>query len=151
MNMKFDERDLQKLMKKFDGLSKGEMTKFVKPAVEVGVKKIGQAAKRNAKVNVKGLTISKMVTYKTWSRAGSVFGRVMAQTKKIGDRTVKIDGREVPFEVVANILEYGSSTRNIKARHFMKRAYEVEGKKAKDQILRQLINKINVLGKTGKV
>ncbi len=32
----------------------------------------------------------------------------------ITNRTVKLDGRDVPFNVVANILEFGSRSRNIR-------------------------------------
>jgi hypothetical protein len=59
-----------------------------------------------------------------------VYGRVILED--IESRTVIVEGREVPFNVVANILEFGSEARNIREYAVMRTARD----EARDEAIR---------------
>ena len=77
-----------------------------------------------ARSRAPGKTIRRMIGRKVWTKGLAVRGKVYVKPNP--GRTVSFDGRELPFEFVANVLEFGSSSRGIRPRAFMRGARETK-------------------------
>jgi HK97 gp10 family phage protein len=95
----------------------------MRPAIRAGCRVIAKEAKQRAPGD-KRHRIRRLidVMVKTTSK-GNVIGRVYVKESKAD--TITLDGREVPFNVVANILEFGSP--EIPAQSFMRKSRRVKG------------------------
>ena len=97
---------------------------IMRPAINAGLTPIKKRAVSLAKSNFKSDTIAKEIgkSVKKARRRGGITG--MVYVKPQPERMVKVNGREVPFEVVANILEFGRKDGSLPARSFMRKARE---------------------------
>ena len=94
--------------------------KVVIPSVRAALKPIRTKARQLQKHQSLKKTI-KSRAFK--SKKGDILGKVFLSKNKDG-RTINLEGREVGFEVVGNILEFGSAKRNITPQPFMRPARE---------------------------
>jgi ABC-type antimicrobial peptide transport system permease subunit len=114
----------KKLARELGILAGKSLKKIMKPAINAGLNPIKKRAEQLAKGNFKSKTIAKQVkkSAKVSKDKTGIVGQVFIKHQP--ERTIKIEGREAPFEVVANILEFGSAEMNIPARSYMRRGRE---------------------------
>lgn len=101
----------------------GKMQKRVmRSAVAKGLAPIAKQAKANQRhKSLRELIGKKVIRKKSGDAAGKVY------MKPSPDRTINLQGREVGFEVVGNILEFGSAKRGIAPQPFMRPARQQAG------------------------
>jgi hypothetical protein len=114
------------LMAQLSGMSKSARNKIVKPALAAGAKIVAKAVRRHARGGLfKSDTMAKMVKVKVWNskrRRGETVAKVYAD-ERVDKRTVKVQGRNVPFAVVANIQEYGKKDGSLPPHPFFRPGY----------------------------
>lgn len=115
------DKELEKKLKK---LPAQILKKVLRPAISAGTTPMKQALKRTiASSFINSEQFVQNVSKRTKiNRKKGMMGFV--GVKDIQGRTIKIKGEEKPFNVVLNILEFGSQKMNIKPRGFFKRAFE---------------------------
>lgn len=99
-------------------LKSSAVQRVMKPAMSKGLDPI----MRRAKSNAPWASIRRLIGKKVTGRGTKISGKVFM--KPSNNRTIMLDGREVGFEVVANILEFGSAKQNIRPQPFMRPARE---------------------------
>lgn len=111
----------KELAAKIAALAGKGANKIMRPAIGKGLVPIMKQAKANQRhASLRKLIGKKVITKKTWPN--DVAGKVYMKPSK--DRTINLNGREVGFEVVGNILEFGSAKQNIPPQPFMRPARE---------------------------
>lgn len=115
----------KKLQKQLEMLKDSVVRQVMKPAYSKALTPINKEAKRLANQNFNSKTISKMIGKKVSvsKRGKGLVGKVYVRPDKTG-RTIDIEGRQAPFEVVANIQEFGKKDGSLPARPFMRPAME---------------------------
>ncbi len=109
----------KKLSARIAALESKVSNKIMRAAVSKGLIPIAKQAKANQRhASLRKLIGKKVITKKRWPK--DVAGKVYMKPSK--DRTIMLEGRNVGFEVVANILEFGSAKRNITPQPFMRPA-----------------------------
>ena len=121
-----------------------EALKIATLGIREGLKPIKKRAQELAKANFKSETISKMIRSKAKKGIGKVY------INKMPDRTVTVEGREVPFEVVANILEFGRLDGSMPPRSYMRRAREEKGKEGLEIAKKVIAGGVNLLNRKRK-
>ncbi len=112
-------RELEIIGKRMRQFDKKANKKILLPAIRKGIIPIKRQAKRNAPWK----SIRKLIASKAFvARSKNVIGKVFVRKSK--DRTIKLEGRTVGFEVAANILEFGRKKGDLKPRPFMRTARE---------------------------
>ena len=93
------------LAKRIAALAGKGANRIMRPAIGKGLAPILKQAKANQRhASLRKLIGKKVITKKAWPK--DVAGKVYMKPSK--DRTINLQGREVGFEVVGNILEFGS-------------------------------------------
>ena len=93
-------------------------------AVRKGLLPVKQEAKRLANTLFKSNSLSKLITIKAGkTKRGDAYGKVYVSPTK-GQRNIKLDGREVPLAVAANIQEFGRKDGSLKPHAFMRPALD---------------------------
>jgi len=124
---------LDKLLRDMQQIDRQMNSRVVRPATLRALAPI----KRRAKKNAKWKSIQRLISGKAFvSKKGEVKGKVYLKPDK--ERTITLEGREVGFEVVGNILEFGSVTKNIRPRPFMRPAADEGGTEAKAILEREI-------------
>jgi len=108
----------KKLAKAILALPDKVQKKVVRSSLSRGLTPIARTARKNQQHKSLKKLIGKSVIKR--KRDKMYAGKVYMKPSK--DRTIMLKGREVGFEVVGNILEFGSAKRNIKAQPFMRPA-----------------------------
>ena len=109
---------LDNILRNLKRIDRQMNSKVIRPAINKGLKPIQSATKNNCKWK----SIRRLISKKAYvNRKKEVKGKVFLRPDKSG-RTIMIKGREVGFEVVGNILEFGSVKQNITPRPFMRPA-----------------------------
>lgn len=115
-------KNIQKVEKQFK-------KKVTKPAFNKALEPIKQQAQINCRhESLKKLIGKKVITVKKGSRKGEISGKVFMKPSK--DRKIILDKREVGFEVVANILEFGRKKGDLKPQPFMRPAIAMRQQEA---------------------
>jgi len=108
---------LSEVMKNLQKVDKQFNSKVILPAVRKGLVPI----QRQAKANCNHASLKKLIGKKAFiNKKKEVSGKVYMLPSK--DRTIKLQGRDVGFEVVANILEFGRKRGDLKPEPFMRPA-----------------------------
>jgi HK97 gp10 family phage protein len=124
---------LEKLLRDMQQIDRQMNSRVVRPATRRALAPI----KRRAKQNAKWKSIRRLISSKSFiNKKGEVKGKVYLRPDK--KRTVILQGREVGFEVVGNILEFGSAKKNIQPRPFMRPAADQGGAEAKAVLEREI-------------
>jgi len=112
------------LEKELRELYQGVRLSIMRSAINAGLTPILKRAISLAKSNFKSDTIAKHIkkSAKNKNKKKGVVGKVFVEEQP--ERKIKLEGREVPFEVVSNILEFGRKDGSLPARSFMRRARE---------------------------
>jgi len=139
------------LAKKLKKLADTSARKVMRPAINAGLTPIRKRAIELAKANFKSDTIAKEIgkSAKKSRRGSGVVGKVFI--KKQPNRTIKIKGKQVPFEVVANILEFGRKDGSLQARSFMRRAREEMGGQAIIKVREKALERLEIEWEKGKI
>lgn len=118
---------LEQLLRNMQQIDRQMNSRVVRPATLRALTPI----KRRAKQNAKWKSIQRLISAKAFvsKKKGDVKGKVYLKPDK--KRTVTLEGRKVGFEVVGNILEFGSVTKNIRPRPFMRPAADEGATEAK--------------------
>lgn len=133
------------LMAKLEMLGRKSLTAVLKPAVNKGLNPIMQKAKQNCKWN----SLRKLIGKKTGkTKKGTISGKVYMKPSK--ERTIKLNGRDVGFEAVANILEFGSSKQNIRPQPFMRPARQQAHSQALTEFQKEAESRLKKLAESGK-
>jgi hypothetical protein len=120
---------LKGIVKNIEKVQRAVEKNIMRNAVSQGLKPIMERAKSLAASNFKSNTIAKMIGKKAYlNKKKQIIGKVFVRPQP--DRTVKLQGRDVPFEVVANVLEFGRKDGSLPARSYMRRARDEAGGKA---------------------
>jgi hypothetical protein len=123
------DKELQKQIKNM-GEKAGK--RVMKSAIGAGL----TILRKEAKAKAPSESIGKLIAKKAWiTRRGKVNGHIYI--KEDGSRTIMLDGRQVDFSAVASILEFGSMSRGIRARRFMRNARESAGDRAVQKVIQQ--------------
>lgn len=106
------------IINKMRTIDKKFNSKVVRPAMAAALKPMQQKAKGLQRHS----SLRKLISRKAFvsKKRNEVLGKVYLRPDK--KRTVMIDGREVGFEVVGNILEFGSVKQNITPQPVMRPA-----------------------------
>lgn len=130
---------IEKDLKKID---RQAYSKVLKPAMKKAVKPI----QKQAKANAKWPSIKKLIKTKVQKGKNGILGKIFVAPDKSG-RKIQIEGRNVGFEVVANILEFGRAApfnaggiKVVKPVAFMRNA-EAQKKTEAFDVLRKEITK----------
>ncbi len=145
-------KGFEELEKKLKNIENKMADKVLKAATSKGLDPI----KRRAKANCQWSSIKKLIGKKAWKNKNkNITGKVYLKPSKEG-RTIKLDGRDVGFEAVGMILEFGrpgkkshGKTPPMPPRPFMRPAREQakgqalkamanEGKKKLDELVRKI-------------
>jgi len=118
------DKDLAKALKKISDVS---ARKVMRSAIGFGMTPIRREARRLAPNS-----IARLIHKRARAKGTTVNG--MIYVKEHESRTVKLDGRDVDFAVVANFLEFGSASQNIKPIAFMRRARETKKTEAIERV-----------------
>ena len=111
----------KELEKKLKRLPEQVAKKVLRPGISAGLTPVKNALTKNIRNSVKnGGQFKTGKAVKKYRKDNGIFG--MVGVKKMSERKFKLKGREVPFNVVLNILEFGSQKMNIKPKGFMRRA-----------------------------
>lgn len=110
---------VKELNRQFAAIEKGVQDKIAKPALRKGLNVVAKRAKAELwwSEHLRGLIGARVSKRKA---DGEAIGKVYMMPSP--DRTINLNGREVGFEVVANIFEFGSVKQNIRPRPFMRSA-----------------------------
>jgi hypothetical protein len=111
----------KELLRNLKSIREGSAKRIMRKAITAGLLPVQQEAKRL----VKARSLKRLIARRASVKSTAVNGMVYVKTAK--DRTITLEGREVDFSVVANILEFGSQSRKIPARRFMRGARESQG------------------------
>jgi len=126
---------VEQILGKMAKIDKAFDRKVVKPSMAVALKPIQKIAKSLQKHK----SLKKLISRKAFiSKKKGVLGKVYLRPSK--DRTIIFQGREVGFETVGNILEFGSAKQNIKPQPVMRSA-RASGSAAARAILKSEIKK----------
>jgi hypothetical protein len=119
---------LKAIVRNIDNVKSDVEKKIIRNAIAQGLKPIMARAKSLAKSNFKSNTIAKMIGKKVYTnKRKQIIGKIFVKEQK--DRMVKVQGKDVPFNVVANFLEFGRLDGSLPARSYMRRARdEARGK-----------------------
>jgi len=106
---------MDEVFKKLKKIDRDFNRKVVKPAINAGLEPIKQRAKQNCRHE----SLRKLISKKAFisKRDKQTKGKVYLKPEK--ERKIKLDGKEAGFEVVGNIMEFGSQKRNIRPQPFM--------------------------------
>jgi transposase InsO family protein len=115
----------KEVMKSMSILERRVQDKIARPSLAKGIAVVARGARRNQK----HMSLRKLVGQKVIRRKADKEFSAKVFMKPSKDRTIKLKGREVGFEVVGTILEFGSATQNITPQPFMRPALE-QGKGA---------------------
>lgn len=143
----------KELQKTILNLTNSAAKKIMRPAVANGLKPIKKEAKTIADQKFKSDSLSRLIGIKARAKKDNVFGKVFMVPRKT-DRTIKIKGQEVPFEVAANIQEFGRKDGSLEPHSFMRPAMDnkrSEAMKKVEEKARELLPKVvNQLRTKGK-
>lgn len=134
----------QALARKLAGLPDKVQAKVMRSAMSRGLTPLAQAARRLQRHPSLRKLIAKAVVRRKRDR--DWIGKVYMKPAK--ERTVRIDGRVVGFEVVGNILEFGSLKRHIAPQPFMRPARRQAGPAAIRALADQVRKKLRQMGAT---
>lgn len=130
----------EQLKKNLSGLQFKIRDRIMVKAIRSGLVPIGREAKRLARSQFAGDSITKMVSRKAAkSKQGGLYGKVFIDDKKT-DRTIIVEGREVPLSVAANIQEYGRKDGSLAPRPFMRPAADSQ----KDAAVNRMADKAKI-------
>lgn len=118
--------------------------KIMRPSIVAGLKPIRKEARANADSKFKSDSLSRLIGIKAKAKKDKVFGKVFMRPDKSG-RTIKIKGKEVPFEAVANIQEFGRKDGSLEPHAFMRPAADskrTEALKEVENKARELLPKV---------
>jgi len=140
----------QQLQKDLNTLASSSVNDIMRNPIRAGLQPIREAASQQykaygwdefgAKRNLKRVVNS--------GKKGVVGSVVLAD---ITSRKVTIEGREVPFNVVANILEFGSRKRNIREYRVMRDARDKNQQEALSIVHRKTTEQIEKKWKSGRL
>lgn len=136
--------DDKELNAKLTALPDKVQAKVMRRAIGCGLMPIARQARNLQRhASLRKLIGTKVVKRK---RDREWVGKVYLKPSK--ERTIMIEGREIGFEVVGNILEFGSAKRNIKPQPFMRAAREQAGGAAIAAVANQAVVELKKLGAT---
>lgn len=93
-------------------------------SIRKGLLPVKREAKRLSNSQFKSDTIAKLITVKAGkTRHGDAYGKVFVSPTK-AQRTIKLEGRDVPLAVAANIQEFGRKDGSLKPHPFMRPAMD---------------------------
>ncbi len=102
----------EKLQKDLNALASSSVNKVLRKPIRAGLQPIRQEASNEyRKLGWDEFAEKRNLVRKVGTGKKGVVGRV--EIADIWNRMVTVEGRQVPFNVVANILEFGSRKRNI--------------------------------------
>lgn len=132
---------LNDLIKNIDRVDKDFNRKVFLPAIRKGLNIIA----KQAKANCKWQSLRKLISKKAFisKKDKNAKGKVFLRPSK--DRTIKLEGREVGFEVVGNILEFGSVKQNIKPHPFMRPARDHAAARARFEMEKEAEKRLKML------
>lgn len=105
--------------------------RVMRPALLAGLKILRAEARRNAP----GSYLQKLIKSRVRTgKRGNVIGQIYVDAGY--DRPVMWDGQLKPFAFVANVLEFGSSKRNIRPIAYMRGARDSKGPQALADVAR---------------
>jgi len=107
------------LLRSLKSIREGSAKRIMRKAITAGLLPVQREAKRL----VKSRSLKRLISRRASVKNTAVNGMVYVREDK--DRKIKLEGREVDFSVVANILEFG--TDQIQPRRFMRGARESQG------------------------
>jgi len=111
--------------------------RVMRKAIRKGLKIIQTIAKTKAP----GTTIAKLLKVSVRTGREGIIGAVEV---KPSERTVSFEGREIGFEFVANVLEFGSTKMNIREQRFLRGAREQGGPAALAMITQEAGKQLEV-------
>jgi hypothetical protein len=120
----------EELRKDIKRMSNSSWKRILRRAVRNALTPIYQQARADAPSS----TIRKLIKKHVYTTKHRVVGMIRVARSS---RTVTFQGRQIGFEFVANVLEFGSPTQNIRARRYMRGARERRGKEASDRLIRE--------------
>ncbi len=124
MSKAFDIIGDKQIEAQLKNLGRNAERRIMRPAVSKALTPVNRQAKANARAQLSSSTISRMIGKRVWSnRNRRVVGKVYVRPDKTG-RTIILEGRVVPFEVVANILEFGRKDGSMPPRPMVRVALE---------------------------
>ena len=112
------------LQAKLRELRKAAQNRIMRPAINAGLTPILTQARATAPSTEIRKLLKKRVAK---GRGGSVIGMVRVTEST---RMVEYQGRQVPFDLVAMVLEFGSDKMNIRARRYLRDARDQQGQAA---------------------
>ena len=131
------DKELEKTLLK---LSDRAAAMVMRPAISAGLTPVMKEAKLISNQKFKSDSLAKLIGKKAWSKKDKVSGKIFMLPNK-STRTIKIKGKDVPFEVAANIQEFGRKDGSLESHAFMRPAL---GNKKSDA-LKALTNKAREL------
>ena len=114
----------EKLRRGLKALRGAAQRKIMRPAINAGLTPILQQARADAPGNTIPRLLKKRVKN---GKRGNVIGQVYV---KESPRKVRFRGREIGFEFVASVLEFGSPRQGIRARRYLRGARDKRGQEA---------------------
>jgi HK97 gp10 family phage protein len=132
---------IQSLIAEMERIDRQMNSKVVRPATLRALSPI----RKRAKANAPSESLKKLISAKAFvsKKKKEVKGKVYLKPDK--KRTIKLQGREVGFEVVGNILEFGSVKQNIRPRPFMRPAAAEGAAEAKNILEKEIRERLKKL------
>ncbi len=109
----------------------------MRPAISAGLTPIRRRAIQLAKSLFGSDTIAREIAKSTKKSKGGSGITGMVFVKEQPERTVTVKGRKVPFEVVAQILEFGRKDGSLEEKSFMRKAREEKREEALSIVTRK--------------
>jgi hypothetical protein len=142
----------RELKAKLKRLPRQLQNKVLRQSVSMGLTPLKSTAVRLAKQKFKSDTIAKMIRKKSGrSRRGyGVYGMIYvskdSKSRSDSGKPPTVNGRVVPFSVIAQILEFGHKDGRVPAKSYMREARNMAGGKAMSRMKMAIRSKISSIG-----